>query len=44
MESNIPETMKEYFKGWDELLFTNNDSKEKKKQALLMAAKKVPIL
>ena len=44
MESNIPETMKEYFKGWEGLLFTNNDSKEKKKQALLLAAKKVPIL
>ena len=44
MESSIPETMREYFKDWDELLFINNDSKEKKMEALLLAAKKVPIL
>ena len=44
MESNIPETIRVYFKGWDKLLFTNNDSKEKKKEALLLAAKKIPIL
>lgn len=44
MESNIPETMRDYFKDWDELLFTNNESTEKKRQALLQAVKKVPIL
>ena len=44
MESNIPETMRNYFEGWDKLLFTNNDSQEKKKEALLLAVKKVPIL
>ncbi len=44
MECNIPETMRGYFKDWDKLLFTNNDNKEKKKQALLLAAKRIPIL
>ena len=44
MGSNIPETMGNYFEGWDKLLFINNDSKEKKKQELLMVAKRIPIL
>ena len=40
MESDIPQTMKDCFKDWDELLFTNNDSQqEKKRRALLLASK-----
>lgn len=43
MESNIPDTMREYFKGLDELFVKNNDQ-EKEKRELLLATKKIPIL
>lgn len=44
MESNIPQTIKDSFKGWDELLMENNDRKEETKRELLLAAEKIPIL
>ncbi len=41
MGSNIPETMKNYFEGWDKLLM---NSKEEKRRGLLLVANVVPIL
>ena len=44
MESNIPQTMKDCFEGWDELLTDKKRGKEEKWQKLLLTAKKIPIL
>lgn len=44
MQNNNPQTMNDYFKDWGRLLFAKNDSQEKKKQELLIASKKIPIL
>jgi hypothetical protein len=44
MLSNIPQTMRDCFKGWDELITAKKGSKERTKQELLLAAKKIPIL
>ena len=44
MESDIPQSMRDYFKGWDELRFGKDDNKEEKRQKLLLAAKKIPVL
>ena len=44
MESGIPQTMKDYFRAWDELRFAKDNSKEEKRQELLLVAKKIPIL
>ncbi len=41
MDSNIPDTMRYYFEGWDEL-FIKNDGQEKEKRELLLEAKKIP--
>ena len=44
MESDIPQTMRAYFEGWDEFRFGKDDSKEEKRQKLLLEAKKIPVL
>ena len=44
MESDIPETMKACFKGWDELLSNTTNDMERRKNDLIKLAKEIPIL
>jgi len=44
MESDIPETMKEHFKNWSELLSDTTNDMEKRKKDLINFVKDIPIL
>lgn len=44
MESDIPKTMMECFKGWDELIAKDSSVMEKHKQNLKKAIRRIPIL